>query len=169
MHPLDGAKVNSYKAIEENQLFLFLVIRLKIRQSCGFGILNWSQITSLVGIFFSRVDHKTHQAVCSLKEYKTNRKPRTPFTTMQILYLSFVERTRVKIWPQEAKQDKFQLDAGSRAILYSGFSCIAVPCSASQQGGSAGICRLYRSYKDKHSFPAAHVVIILVTLANIAW
>uniref|UniRef100_A0A3P9KC65 Uncharacterized protein n=1 Tax=Oryzias latipes TaxID=8090 RepID=A0A3P9KC65_ORYLA len=115
-------------------------------------------ITSLVGIFFSRVDHKTHQAVCSLKEYKTNRKPRTPFTTMQILYLSFVERTRVKIWPQEAKQDKFQLDAGSRAILYSGFSCIAVPCSASQQGGSAGICRLYRSYKDKHSFPAAHVV-----------
>uniref|UniRef100_A0A3P9KBP4 Uncharacterized protein n=1 Tax=Oryzias latipes TaxID=8090 RepID=A0A3P9KBP4_ORYLA len=91
--------------------------------------------------------------------YKTNRKPRTPFTTMQILYLSFVERTRVKIWPQEAKQDKFQLDAGSRAILYSGFSCIAVPCSASQQGGSAGICRLYRSYKDKPVWPVSKIIL----------
>uniref|UniRef100_A0A3P9HCQ9 Homeobox domain-containing protein n=1 Tax=Oryzias latipes TaxID=8090 RepID=A0A3P9HCQ9_ORYLA len=114
----------------------------------------------------SKINMKTQ--MCSLKKYKINCKPRTPFTTMQILalertflqrqYLSFMERTHVKIWPQEAKQDKFQLAAGSRAILYSGFSCIAVPCSASQQGGSAGICRLYRSYKGKHSFPAAHVV-----------
>lgn len=53
MHPLDGAKVNSYKAIEENQLVLFLVIRLKIQQSCGLrGLPDWqTQLQNLPPVF----------------------------------------------------------------------------------------------------------------------